>query len=56
MLETLKPIMNLIQKGQSYQEVEDNLMAAWPNMKTAEIEKLMERAIFVSEIWGRLNP
>ena len=55
MLETLKPIMDLIRQGQSYQEVEDNLMTAWPDMKTAEIEKLMERPIFVSEIWGKLN-
>ena len=53
--ETLKPVIDLIQKGYSYQEVEDNLTKLWPEMKIAEIEKLMERAIFVSEVWGRLN-
>ena len=51
----LKPVIELIQNGHSYQEVEETLMSTWPEMDAGEMEKLMERAIFASEIWGRLH-
>ena len=53
--QTLKPILALINQGHSYAEIEQGLVEQFPKMKTAEIEKLMERAIFVSEVWGRLS-
>ena len=53
--QTLRPVLDLINQGHSYAEIEQHLYDQYPKMKTAEIEKLMERAIFVSEVWGRLN-
>lgn len=52
---TLKPVMDLIRQGDSYDEVEEKLLAQYPAMNAAEVEQMIERAIFVSEMWGRLN-
>ncbi len=53
--QTIKPVMDLISQGHSYQEVEDKLLEQYPTMNTSQVQQLMERAIFVSEVWGRLN-
>jgi len=52
---TLRPVLDLINQGHSYQEIQDGLFEQYPDMQSTEVEKLLERAIFVSEIWGRLN-
>lgn len=51
----MKPILDLIRRGHTYEEIEDQLLEQYPEMDTTEFEKLLERAIFVSELWGRLN-
>lgn len=51
----LKPVMDLIRQGKSFEEIENNLLDKYPDMNAAQAEKIMERAIFVSELWGRLN-
>jgi phage gp29-like protein len=51
----IRPLLDLINAGQSYAEIEDHLFEKYPDMKTDQIEKLLERAIFVAEVWGRLN-
>jgi phage gp29-like protein len=51
----LKPIMDLIRQGNSYEAVEDALLDRYPDMDAGELEKMIERAIFASEMWGRLN-
>jgi phage gp29-like protein len=51
----VRPLIDLINAGQSYAEIEDHLFEKYPDMKTDQIEKLLERAIFVAEVWGRLN-
>jgi phage gp29-like protein len=51
----LRPVMDLIRQGDSYQEIENHLLETYPEMNFKEVETLIERAIFVSECWGRLN-
>lgn len=53
--QAIRPLIDLINAGQSYAEIEDHLFEKYPDMKTDQIEKLLERAIFVAEVWGRLN-
>jgi len=51
----LKPIIDLINEGRSYEEVMEKLLETYPDMDTSEVEKMLSRAIFISELWGRLN-
>lgn len=51
----LKPIIDLIQEGNSYQDIMEKLASTYPDMDTSAIEQMLARAIFVSELWGRLN-
>jgi phage gp29-like protein len=51
----LKPIIDLINDGNSYEEIMEKLIETYPDMDTKAIEDMLSRAIFVSELWGRLN-
>ncbi len=51
----LKPVIELIQKGTSPEDVMKDLVKAYPAMDTKAIEQMLARAIFVSECWGRLQ-
>jgi phage gp29-like protein len=51
----LKPVFNLIEKGGSLEEIGAGLAAAYPAMQDAAFEKALGQALFVSELWGRLN-
>lgn len=51
----LKPIIDLIKEGNSFEEIMEKLIEAYPDMDTEAIEQMLARAIFVSELWGRLN-
>lgn len=53
--QTLKPVFNLIKESKDYSEIQDKLAELYPELKTSQLESLLERAIFVSDIWGRLN-
>lgn len=51
----LKPIIELINEGNSYEEIMERLIETFPEMDSSSVEKMLERAIFISELWGRLN-
>jgi phage gp29-like protein len=51
----LKPVIDLINSGSSYEEIMKNLVEAYPKMDSTSIEEMLARAIFVSEMWGRIN-
>jgi len=51
----LKPIIGLIQSGKDYIEVAEKLADTFPELDTGALENILQRAIFVSELWGRLN-
>lgn len=51
----LKPVIDLINRGKSFEEILDNLAATFEDMDSQSLEKMLQRAIFVSEIIGREN-
>ncbi len=51
----LKPVIDLVNKEKDYNTVLDRLAEAYPDMDTSAIEEMLSRAIFVSELWGRLS-
>jgi phage gp29-like protein len=51
----LKPVLDLIKKGTSFDDILTSLAEAYPNMDNAALQEMLSRAIFVSEVWGRLN-
>lgn len=55
MEETLQPVIQLIQGGSSYEEVQNKLAELYPQMKTDQLQNLLQKTIFISELWGRAN-
>jgi phage gp29-like protein len=51
----LKPVLDLITKGNSHEEILTALSEAYPDMQDDALEQMLTRAIFVSESWGRIN-
>lgn len=49
----LKPVIEMIKEADSYEEIYEKLSAE--GLKTNEIEKILQKVVFVSETWGRLN-
>lgn len=49
----LKPIFQLINNANSYEEIYEKLSKK--GLRTAEIEKILQEVIFISESWGRIN-
>lgn len=49
----IKPIFNLINSANSYEEIYESLSEK--GLKTNVIEKILQKVIFVSETWGRLS-
>jgi len=55
MEDVLKPVIKMIQEGNSYSEVMENLASMFPEMDTEKLEETLAKAMFVAEVWGRLN-
>ncbi len=49
---TFKPILQLIQKSTNYQDLLDNLSSVYPQMDTLELETLLKKSVFISELFG----
>ncbi len=48
-------MIDLIEQGNDYHEILDTLAGTYPNMDDAALQEMLSRAIFVSELWGRLS-
>lgn len=51
----LKPVIKLVNESNSYDEVLEKLLDVYPQMKTASLEDMLTRAVFISESMGRFN-
>ena len=51
----LEPVIRQIQNGTDYNEILENLAAQYPKMNSDKLMEFLQRAIFISEVWGRLN-
>lgn len=50
----LKPVVEALEKG-GYEFAQERLATLYAEMDDSELEKLLTRAIFVSELLGRAN-
>lgn len=50
---TLKPVLTLIQNGETYETIMEELAKAYPAMSTNQLEELLTKLLFISEITGR---
>jgi len=53
--EALKPVLAMIAASADYAEVHDKLAEVFPDLGTQQLEETLARAMFVAEVWGRLN-
>ncbi|WP_375591726.1 DUF935 domain-containing protein [Chitiniphilus eburneus] len=51
----LAPLVRRVQAGATPDEVADALLAAWPELDSGELETMLSRALFVADLWGRIN-
>lgn len=51
----LKPVIDMIEAGTSYQDILDKLDATYKDMDSKSLEKMLHRSIYVSEMLGRAN-
>lgn len=51
----LKPVLDLIAASTDYAEVFDKLAETFPAMNTQQLEQALARAMFVSDVWGKLS-
>ena len=50
----LKPVVNALAEG-SYEFAQEKLASLYADMDDSELEKILTRAIFVSDLLGRAN-
>lgn len=53
--EVVLPVVSMIQAGESFEAVMGKLAETYPAMNTKGFEEILARAIFVADVWGRLN-
>jgi phage gp29-like protein len=53
--DALKPVITGIMEGKDFEQVMEHLAKVYPDMDSARLEEVLARAIFVAEVWGRLN-
>lgn len=51
----LAPIMQLIKNGQSYEEIMASLVETYEGLSFEALTEMLERAYFVTTVWGRLH-
>lgn len=51
----IAPALKAIQEAATPDEAMDALLEAYPNMPTAQLEAVLARAFFVSDLWGMLS-
>ncbi|MEW6314140.1 MAG: DUF935 family protein [Pseudomonadota bacterium] len=55
MEQALAPVLALVKGGAEFSEIMGKLAETYPDMDTARLEEMLARAIFVSDLWGRVN-
>lgn len=55
MEETLKPLIDMINGAKDYNEILSKLAGLYTDMNTDQLEKLLERLIFLTDVWGRVE-
>lgn len=53
--EFMKPVIKIFKNSSGYDEAVQKLEKQFTELDTKEVEKILTQAVFVSEVWGRLN-
>jgi phage gp29-like protein len=53
--EFVKPIFELFEKSGSYSEAMGKLLTVFDDVHPSEMQKVLARAVFLSDMWGRMN-
>lgn len=53
--QAMKPIIDIIEKSETYSDALDAVLAAHKDMSLSKAETALRRAYFVSQVWGRAN-
>jgi len=53
--QTLKPVIDLVHNSSNFNEVSQKLSKTYPKMNTTQLQNLLEKALFYSELLGRVN-
>ena len=53
--QSLVPIIDLINESENFEEVFEKLAGLYPDLDTERLEERLTRALFVSEVFGRLS-
>ena len=51
----IAPIIDMIENGQSYDEIKKNIIEVYPSMDSNKFENMFTRATFISQNWSRAN-
>ena len=51
----LKPVFNVIEMSQSYDDMLTGLAKIYPDLDSSALESKLEKAMMLGETWGRLN-
>lgn len=55
MRKLLQPAIDAFRAGESPDSAADALLDAWPHLDDSQLTELLARALFVADIWGRIN-
>ncbi|KZE34171.1 DUF935 domain-containing protein [Crenobacter luteus] len=55
MRKLLQPAIDAFRAGESPDAAADALLAAWPHLDASNLTELLARALFVADVWGRIN-
>lgn len=51
----LEPVLALVKKANSFEEVLEGLYELYPHLDTAHMEELVRQATFAADLWGYLT-
>ncbi|MFH2012507.1 MAG: DUF935 family protein [Pseudomonadota bacterium] len=49
------PVKKIIEESNSFEDLKENILSAYGDMNVDDLEDLLQRAIFVADMWGRYS-
>ena len=51
----LQGLGQALAEGESYEDVQERLIKAYPHLDSREFQTALAKVVFVADLWGRLN-
>lgn len=55
MQQLIAPLVAALSQGNTPDDALDIIVASYPNLDDSQLQQLLTQALFVADIWGRLN-